>query len=170
MLGIVARDMTLMFGNVAVPFLFPQPLLMLVALIPVVGVEMLTLRTRISVTFSQVFVANLMSTLVGLPLAFLSILGFNMLLTWHAGPWWTVGLTSHIPIDDFNAWWILTSAMVAVLVPCFVLSVYLEGYYLRSRTSAPAGRPFWFAVVRAHCYSYLVLLALDCLWIAIKIW
>lgn len=157
-----------MFGNVAVPFLFPQPLLMVVALIPVVGVETITLRSRLNVTYREVLVANILSTLLGIPLAYISILGFNTVLTWSAGPWWTMDM-AHVTMDDFNAWWILGSAMLVVLAPCFLLSVYLEGHYLRSRSAARVGRPFWYSMLRAHCYSYLVLLFLECLWIAIRL-
>jgi hypothetical protein len=62
-------------ANVTVPILFPQPLLMLVALLPIVVVETLALRRRLGVDYRQVFAANLVSTLFGIPLAFLNIPG-----------------------------------------------------------------------------------------------
>ena len=60
--------------------------------------------------------------------------------------------------------------MFAIIAPCFALSVYLEGQYLRTRLSGVSGRPFWFAVTRAHCHSYLLLLTLYCSWLAAQLW
>jgi len=59
--------------------------------------------------------------------------------------------------------------LFAALVPCFALSVFLEGNYLRRRVRDVNERSFWFAVMRAHCYSYLALLVLYCSWISFRI-
>jgi hypothetical protein len=49
-----------------------------------------------------------------------------------------------------------------VIVPCFVVSVIVEGAYLGSHAVADQSRLFWFTMIKAHVYSYLVLIGLDC--------
>jgi hypothetical protein len=161
--------MTPMLANVAVPVFFPQPLLMLLALIPIVAVETLSLRRQFAVSYREVLTANVLSTLCGLPVAFLAIVLFDVALSGGDSSWWQVGLSSRIISHDLHHWWILPLAMLSVIVPCFALSVFLEGRYLGRETTRVRGRALWFAVIRAHCYSYLVLLALDCLWFTAKI-
>jgi hypothetical protein len=161
--------MTSILANVAVPMFFPQPLLMLAALVPVILVESMSLRRPLAVGFREVCQANALSTLAGLPMACLGIVGFNVLLTGADGEWARMGLAWRIISDDLHNWWILPLAMTAIVLPCFVLSVVIEGRFL-ARNPAIKSRPgFWRAVVRAHVFSYLMLLALDCLWFTFKL-
>jgi hypothetical protein len=156
-------------ANAAIPVFFPQPLFMLVVLVPVCAIEAFVLRRSFPVSYGQVFNANLISTLCGIPIAYLSIIIFDILLMRDDRSWWSVGLTSRVISHDLHHWWILPSAMFAVLIPCFLLSIYLEGLYLRPRVTSISGKTLWFAVTKANCYSYLALLAIDCLWFKAKI-
>jgi len=152
--------MSLLLANVAVPIFFPHPLVAVGALIPVVGLEALMLRKRVSVKLYQVFAANLLSALWGVPLAFICIFLLG------------AGFELFIDANDGSLLRVLL-VFLGVVLPCFVLSVLLEGRYLQTRTSGSgraSDRTFWFAVIRAHCYSYLLLLGLDCLWIRMKLW
>ena len=162
--------MTPILANIAVPVLFPQPLLMFAALIPIVLVESLTLRRKFSIPYRRVFEANLVSTIAGIPIAFLWIGLCNKVINDNTGGWGTANLISRASLTDRNALWILSVFMLGVIVSCFALSVLLEGHYLRARIGVVAGRPFWYGLIRAHCYSYLVLLGANCLWYAAKIW
>jgi hypothetical protein len=152
--------MSVLLANVAVPILFPHPFVAVIALVPVVGLEALMLRKRVGVTLYQVFAANVLSALWGVPLAFACIFLLG------------AGLELFIDANDGSLLRVVL-VFLAVVLPCFVLSVLLEGRYLRVRTNGEArasDRAFWFAVIRAHCYSYLLLLGLDCLWIRMKLW
>jgi hypothetical protein len=104
-----------------------------------------------------VFLANLFSAILGGFLAILCLVAlgetFNIFISKDGTPFWVVFLM-----------------IVAVVVPCFILSVFLEGAYLRDRAKESSDRAFWLSVTRAHCYSYLLLVGLDCLWISAKIW
>jgi len=148
--------MTTILANVGVPLFFPQPLLALVALLPIVGIEALILRRKGKVRLGDVFIANVFSAIWGVPLAFISV----MLLGYSTG----VALDrNYSTLSDVGL------VMVALVVPCWALSVYLEGWYLRPRVSGLEGRSFWLVVARAQCYSYLVLLMVYCLWIMFQL-
>jgi hypothetical protein len=56
-------------ANVALPVLFPQPWLMVPALVPVVGAGFVILRRQLSVRFGHVVAVNGVLTLCGLPVA-----------------------------------------------------------------------------------------------------
>lgn len=154
----------MLFANIAIPVLFPQPLLMIIALIPVVVVETLALRSQFKFTALQIFKANLISTLWGLPLALISIAIFNFASTRGE-----VAFPFSIMSDEFHHAFIFPLAIAAVIIPCFILSIWIEGRYLSRRIGTVADRTFWSNVIRAHCYSYLVLLALDLLWLRFRI-
>ncbi len=57
-----------------------------------------------------------------------------------------------------------------VAVPCFALSVLIEGNCLQRRAKNVSARTFWSAVIKANSYSYLLLLFLDCVWLRAKLW
>ncbi|MCB1245204.1 MAG: hypothetical protein AB7I98_23120 [Verrucomicrobiales bacterium] len=145
-----------LLANIAVPLFFPQPLLALAALIPVIVVETVLLRQRAGLSWRDVSLANAFSTLLGIPLAFVSLMVSGRVFEFMLS-------RDHTKLYD------VIGVLCAVLIPCFVLSVLLEGYYLRSRAMGTSGRSFWLAITRAHCYSYLTLLAFYCSWIAFKI-
>jgi hypothetical protein len=161
--------MTPLFGNVAVPVLFPQPLLALAVLVPIVGIEGLELRRKFDVTYGRVLEANLLSTIIGIPIALLWIGLCNWVINDNTGGWGTTGLISRASLTDLDAMWVLSALVTGAMVPCFALSVLIEGSYLRARLGIPADRPFWYGVIRAHCYSYAVLLGANLLWFAAKI-
>ncbi|MDB6024233.1 MAG: hypothetical protein JWM68_456 [Verrucomicrobiales bacterium] len=162
--------MTPLLANVAISVLFPQPLLMLVALFPVVGVEILALRRQFGFTGGQVFMANVVSTLFGLPLTFICMVLFNVVLSGGDSDWWSVGFRSRIISDGLHHHVFFPLAIISVIIPCFVLSVWIEGQcYLNYCIGVVGNRAFWGGIIRAHCYSYLVLLAIDLLWLRSKI-
>ena len=157
-----------MLANAAVPVLFPQPWLMALALVPVVWVELTILRPRIPVRVIDVLAANVVSTLCGLPVAFVATGVFGMVLGGDDPGLGSLGWSGKIVTDELNNWWILPSAMMAVIVPCFILSILVEGWLLARRIKPQGRGALWRSVTRAHVFSYLVLLAVDCLWFALK--
>jgi hypothetical protein len=144
-----------MLANVAVPLFFLQPVLALLALMPIIAIEAFLLHRQAIVTWRDVSLANVFSTIAGIPLAFVSVgvLGFVFQVFLDK---------NYARLPD------VVLVLLAVTVPCFALSVCLEGWYLRSRVTGLSGPSFWFAVTKAHCYSYLVLLGVYCIWIAAR--
>jgi len=155
-------------ANIALPVIFPQPLLMLAMLLPIVGVEALTLRRKFAVPYGGVFEANLISTIIGIPISFLSISLYNSVINDATGGWGTIDLISRASLTDLDALWVLAALMVGVIAHCFVLSVLVEGHLLHERLGIVPNRSFWYGLIRAHCYSYLVLLAANFLWFIVK--
>jgi hypothetical protein len=147
---------TPLLANVAVPLFFPQPLLALVVLIPIIAIEKLMLCQQTEVRWRDVSVANIFSTILGIPLGIGSVMllgfGFNVVLD-----------------KDYSRLSDVILVLLAAIIPCFALSVYVEGSYLRPRAVGLSGRSFWFAIMRVHCFSYLALLLCYCLWISTKI-
>jgi hypothetical protein len=143
--------MTSMFANVAVPIFFPQPTAGLLMLVPVVVIETLSLRRPLGLQFGAVFVANLCSAILGWVLCGVALTNY-MSVSVSRG---------HIMVVDVLVMW------ARVLVPCFVLSVLLEGAYLRRRASGAPRRAFWFAITKAHFYSYLFLIGFQCLFVIV---
>ena len=134
--------MNTILANIAVPVLFPQPLLALVVLLPIVGVETWALRRLIGVSSRRVFEANVLSTLIGIPVACLWIGLCNTVINENTGGWGTTGLISRASLSDPDALWLLAVFAVGVILPCFVLSVVSEGVYLRKKLGLSGGRPF----------------------------
>ena len=149
--------MILTLANVAVPIFFPHPLVALLALLPVVGTEYAVLCRRVGVGPRRVFAANLVSALLGVPVAIFCLFilgaGFDVYLSLH-----NISLTSVLLVA------------LGVVLPCFALSVLVEGSYLRRHVSVGNSRAFWYAIIKAHYYSYMVLIFLDCLWLSAKLW
>jgi hypothetical protein len=139
-------------ANVATPVFFPQPLLACLALVPIIVIETCTLRRSAPFRWRDVSVANVLSTILGIPVALITIavLGQGIVMVDR--------LYATLPA--------VVLFLVAVVAPCFALSVFLEGYYLRHRMREVGARTFWFAVLKAHYYSYLALVALYCVWIS----
>lgn len=156
-------------ANVAVPMLFPQPWLMLLALVPVVGVEFAILRRRLPIRLGHVLAANLVSTLCGLPVAWCSLGVFGMVLRQDDPEWGRLGWSGHVATHALHNFWILPAAMLSVVIPCFLLSVSIEGWILAWRLKVSGWTALWGPLVRAHVFSYLLLLALDCLWFWLKL-
>jgi hypothetical protein len=98
--------MPLMLANVAVPVLFPQPILMIAALLLVVPVETLLLRRGFSFRAKDVFTANVYSTLWGIPVAYLVLALFGIVQARGQLPWAGVGFMSRVASTDAHHWWI----------------------------------------------------------------
>jgi hypothetical protein len=156
-------------ANVAVPMLFPQPWLMVLALGPVVGVEFAILRRPLPIRLGHVLAANLVSTLCGLPVAWCSLGVFGMLLGNTDPNWAHLGWSNRLVTHELHNWWILPAAMIAVVIPCFLVSVLVEGWFLAWRVKLSGSAELWSPLVRAHAFSYLLLLAVDCLWFWLKL-
>lgn len=139
-------------ANVGIPVVAIGLPLLLVNLVFVVGIEtwvLLKRHTELSKreTLKHVFLANLVTTLLGYPIvgilvALLVFIGFN-------GGWL-------FPFENLAEMRIYVSnAVVVTLVPCFFLSVWVEGRWLKRMLSNEIR---WRDCYSLHLASYAFLL------------
>jgi hypothetical protein len=172
-------------ADVGVPMIFVQWPLMICALIPVIVIEALVIRKRLQMPYARAVAgatkANLVSTFVGVPLAWAIMLAIEFATLyptvlasekwhWHLeksplmsilyvlGMAWT-GPAAH------SAWPIALAAML-LLIPTFFVSVRIERrVYRRSykeQGTASVDDACWFA----NLWSYALLFFAAFSWIA----
>lgn len=171
-----------MLANAGVPMIFIQWPLMLAALFPIIAVEAWLIRRWTPVSSREALIgvakANLLSTLVGVPLAWLAMLAIEFAVMapvamlsdrYHLefqGPIWGIleflfSVAWLAPYEG-NLHWIVPAAVGLLLVPCFYASLIIERWAcLRAwRTVDPTAVRR--GVFRANLASYLLLFALAC--------
>jgi hypothetical protein len=172
-------------ADVGIPMIFVQWPLMLGALIPVIIVEALLIRRWVQISYREAFIgvtkANILSTLVGFPLAWLAMfvveMGVLMPLGAAAYKWhwhfldspffqiigFVIGIAWLGPVNH-TGYWLVPLAAALLLIPSFYVSVWLESKVCRwtwpNIDSAVVRR----GVFRANLASYTVLFILACCW------
>lgn len=163
--------------------------LMLCALVPVIILETLLIRRWLTLSLRDALVgvgkANVLSTLVGVPLAWLAMLTleFAVMLPfglvadkwkWELdGPVWQVlGFLFSVawlgPTEN-SLHWMMPAAVALLLVPCFYLSVVLERRSCtRTWTTADPARVRR-SVFAANLASYALLFLLACGWVTFEL-
>jgi hypothetical protein len=159
---------SVLLADAGVPMLFVTLPLMLIALVPIVALEATVVR-RItaaswrSATGAALF-ANLLSTVVGISLTWLVLLGVefagaavlpktlsegtsNLFSVTLGAPWFAA------PENQY--WWMIPTAQLFLLIPFFVVSYLIErwltAYWLKDTiTRERAYRASWYA----NCLSY----------------
>ncbi|MDP3540261.1 MAG: hypothetical protein Q8S26_16320 [Azonexus sp.] len=176
-------------ANAGLPMLAIVLPLSLPAFLPVIAVESWllgrTTGTGWRAVLGPVVMANILSTLVGVPLAWIAMVALEFSLAWLsvdvfslrsyppsfvgefgrivlAAPW--LGPISH------GAHWILPVATITLLVPFFFASFWSEAWYLVDRFSPMAPRQVRSAIWRANLASYFMLLAACLAWLAIGLY
>lgn len=170
--------MTLLLANVGVPMVFPQVILMAVALLPIVLIESTVVRKPMEIPVRRAFwdvgLANVCTTLLGVPLAWGVMLGLHLLTTGGSA----LGIDSPAkmlaavtlqaawlpPYEDHLSWMIPAAATV-LLFPSFVASVFIERWVLVRRWRDHDRRAIFSAVLRANVRSYGFLFAAGSLWL-----
>lgn len=178
-----------MLANVGVPMIFIQWPLMLWALVPVIVLEALLIRRWLPLSLWDSFVGvgkvNLLSTLVGVPLTWLTMLALEI------GVMTTVGMAAERWEWDFHgpvwsvlgflisvAWlapyegglhWMMPAAVAILFVPCFYLSVVLERHSCTRSWTAMNPVRIRQSVFAANLASYALLFLLACGWFAFEL-
>jgi hypothetical protein len=172
-----------LLADAGVPMIFVQWPLMICALLPVIAIEALVVRKRLSLPYGRAFrgaaKANVVSTLAGVPLAWglMLILEFATMYPlflaaqkWH---WRSDSPVFYVFYFLGIAWtgspvtsaWPIALAAALLLVPTFFVSVRLERrFYLRSFTeidAATVDRSVWIA----NACSYALLFVAACGWL-----
>jgi hypothetical protein len=159
--------------------------LMLLALGPVIVLEALLIRRWVSLThvdaFKGITKANVFSTLVGVPLAwlimFVAEFAFVLLGSaadkrhWNldAPVFRVVGLivsSAWIGPEGESLKWIIPSATAVLLVPCFFLSVWIESKVCVRTWESLDPEVVRRGVFRSNLASYAALFILACCWVS----
>lgn len=181
-----------MLADVGVPMIFIQMPAMVFAFIPVFVVEALVIRRWLALTYSDAFkgsfLANLFSTLIGIPLAWLIMLLLEFIVAlpaaMAANHWHWNWLNSPVldillfPItiawlgpDEQNLYWLVPIASALLLVPSFFVSVWLERWaYKKSWANLNLeSAKIRNAVFKANLVSYVILFVIACCWLAYNV-
>jgi hypothetical protein len=181
-----------MLADVGVPMIFVQMPAMVFAFIPVVIIEAIITRRWLSLSYSQAFkgsfLANLFSTLIGIPLAWLIMFLIEMIVMYPtamaADHWHWHWINSPIfgilalPIgmawlapDEQNLFWMIPIASALLLVPSFFISVWLERWaYKKCWTNLNLElTKIRNAVFKANLVSYAALFVIACCWLAYNV-
>lgn len=166
-------------ADAGVPMLFVTFPAMLVALVPVIALETWVLgrylRARFVHMLKPVTVANLVSTIAGIPLTWFALVVVQVLsgggsahgldtpmrkllaVTWQA-PWL-------IPYEG-NLDWMIPAASLTLLVPFFLISYGIEAWVIVRLLPDRPATPVRAGVFRANLASYACLAVLNVCWLA----
>jgi hypothetical protein len=171
-------------ADVGIPMITIEWPVMLLALGPVIVLEALLIRRWVSLSYRDAFKgitwANVLSTLVGVPLAWLIMLGVQLAVflplglaadKWH----WNldapvlqviaVMASSVYVYGSKSPDWIIPSGIAVLLVPCFFLSVWIESKVCFRTWKTLDREAVRRGVYRSNLASYLALFILACGWV-----
>lgn len=168
----------MILANVGIPMIFWQLPAAAIALLPVSLLEACVvcrlLKHRFADTVRHVFVANLFSTFIGIPIAWMAMLVVNLV---------TTGGRAHgfdAPFDAFRSivlqasWlvpyqndlvWLVPAATIVLLIPYFLASVQAERWFLKSRFADTPAADLVRAVWLSNAASYGCLLMYAIWWL-----
>jgi len=172
-----------MLANVGVPMIFPQLFLMVFAFVPVVVIEALLVRKAMGLNIRSalwdVAVANLWTTLLGVPLAWIFTLVVEMVGIVVVGTVGGAALDENTPVgmlasvalhaawiepDEQHMIWMIPAAATFLLVPCFLVSLFIERLVLAHRWAGRDRKSVYSAVLRANVWSYVFLFVAGSVW------
>lgn len=161
-------------ANIGVPMLFIQLPLLLLALAPVVVAESLWLRRRLHLSTADAFkgtsVANVVSTVIGFPVAWAILVAAEMLLApgfhhvgawlgveWNSPVWMVFSVLTSFPWlgpAEHHLYWMVPVASALLLVPSYFASVWIERPICRRIWGASDAPAFNRAIASANRISY----------------
>ena len=160
--------------------------LMIFALIPVILIETwIVVRSLKQSTFTSakvVTIANLVSTLLGFPLAWGIMWGISIAVTSGIGeealgmdtfPKKLFAVTVEAPWlipYEHDLYWMIPTAAIILLVPAYFVSVWSEGLIMRAMLPKETKSAVFPAVWKANLASYGFLLLLGVAWLAHSIY
>jgi hypothetical protein len=167
-------------GIPMLPFAYP---VILLCLIPVIGIEVFYLCARLKTDWRKTLFAtakaNLVTMLLGYPLAWILFLGVELVLwlglsatgigdrlKWapgHAIAKMIIVATSAAWMGPVNEGWAIPFAFVILLIPSFILSGFVESRLLERHGWLHSDFPCSRAVWQANAISYAFLAMVGCL-------
>jgi hypothetical protein len=192
------RNSVLLLADVGVPMIFLTFPAMIVLLLPIIALATWLCRTWLSLdtwtTIKSNAVANVASTVVGVPVAWGAMFGFEMafgqtvsrfprveqmLDKWHSPIANIVGallFSAWLGPSEKNAYWMIPVATLGLLVPTYFLSVWIEMFIVDHMVSLPEGDPSGLtqervrrAVRNANLVSYGLLAAGTIGWLFVSL-
>ncbi|HUS37552.1 MAG TPA: hypothetical protein VM680_19545 [Verrucomicrobiae bacterium] len=158
--------------------IFPQLVSMAIALVPVVIIETIFAKRLINlpwkVVAKDISVANVWTTLLGVPIAWVIMLLVEILAT--RGHAWgmqspvmmiasvTLQAAWLIPYEE-HIFWMVPAALTFLLIPSFFISVWIERWVLRRKWRMLDRTLVGTVVLRANLLSYMCLFVLGCVWL-----
>jgi len=133
-------------ANVGLPMIFWQMPVAAIALLPVVVLEsliaVLILKQPFRPVLLRVFAANALSTFVGIPIAWVVMFIFNILLNTidprrhgYDTPWDAfeslIRQAAWLFPSDGHMFWLIPAATLVLLLPYFLVSIFIERWLLR---------------------------------------
>jgi hypothetical protein len=178
--------MTPVIADAGVPMLVIELPLMALALLPVVLIEVVVVRRSVALPFRSALLdlgmANVASTLVGVPLAWAAMFVLEiatMLPTGGAPPpsadspiatLASVALqAAWLPPYEAYLYWMIPVAATILLIPCFLVSVPIERWVLIRRWPTVERPVVRSAVLWANVWSYALLLVAGSIWTLVSI-
>lgn len=160
----------MILANIGIPVVCIAVPTMLIALLPIAGIETVCYRFGLqrawSDAFRGAFLVNILSTLVGVPLIWLVMLIGQIAIggdkAWGMETpqqqWNAVTLQAAwlIPYSD-HIGWMIPAASIVLLFPFYLGSILLEGFLLTRRWPFEAPKRLFTVVTLANTLSYLVL-------------
>jgi hypothetical protein len=163
-------------ADVGVPMIIVQWPAMFWALIPVIVIEALLIRRWLSLSYSGAFkgtaIANIISTLIGVPLAWFVMFALELGINGSHGAVKTnspvldalhfiAGIAWLTP-NEKNIYWEVPTALALLLIPTFFISVWIERFICRKWWKDLNTTSVKRAVFKANLASYAVLFAIAC--------
>ena len=167
-------------ADAGVPMLFVTFPAMLLALLPIIVVEALVLARMISMrafsAIKPVAVANVVSTIVGIPIAWYVLVLLEMLTT-SGGAAYGIATPAQkflavtlqapwlIPYEPRTMAWMVPTASLILLVPFFFTSYWIEALIVSSMMKSHPETQIRKGVFAANVASYLLLAAFNVAWL-----
>lgn len=169
------------YANAGLPMIVIMWPIFWLALLPIILIEAFAMKAQLQgITFTNllkaVTAANLISTLVGIPFVWGTMVAIELMVPGGGspydslGPFWQyfLGVTLQaawlIPYED-QFYWMIPTAFMVLLVPCFYMSYMSERIVNLSMLEGKGAENEYIgkATFKANCYSYGFLLLLGLL-------
>lgn len=180
MLTLIIPDILLADAGLPMFLALPGPLS--VALLPIILVESvvysLLLRQRWRAILSAVAITNIVSTAIGFVIAAVLMLivefavtGGRMyeLNTWQEKLFVAVVQAAWLPPYEGHLQWLFPAACLSLLVPTYLVTIFIEGRLLQEFFSTISPRQVWRACWLANSVSYGAM-AVYLAWLLVKGW
>lgn len=173
--GILLTISTAAHADIGLPMIVLAFPVMLVSLLPIIAVEALLVASDLSLPIGRSFrvmgLANLVSTIAGVPIAWIVMVPIQVFGTWVAaqvpherlGTGVATAVLGAAWLPNEVPFWIVSLALCVLLVPTFFLSWLIEGkvmwrFFLhRDETDRLTMEQVWRATLRANVTSYALL-------------
>src|SRR5882724_12003016 len=159
--------------DMGVPMIVLQFPIMVIALIPIILIETVVIRPKLNISWKETFygvtLANIGSTLVGIPVAWFIMYVIEILVglvdsaVFNANSWDSPVLAligaAWLPPGSRDLYWMIPVASIILLVPSYFCSVLIEYYICRWKwenlPAASIKRSVWLVNLVSYIFLFL---------------